>query len=320
MGNTNLNKAKTAKKDEFYTMYDDIGKEMNAYLAANPDVFKDKVILFPCDDPEWSNFPRWFEDNKARTRHKRLITSFYNHETREGDFRSPEVTKLRDEADIVITNPPFSIWRSFFDWVNEGNNEYIILGTLNSITYKNVFPYIRGGLCKLTASRQMKFALPDHYDSKLVENGVKYAVLSNAVWYSNIQSNRSPGPFVPRLKTKEENEKDGVVYPLYDNYDAFNCDKSKHIPKDEEMWFAIPESRLDSFKYTYGEDLLETKPGRTQGEIEVFIRHPVFGVPVSFIEKMNEDEFEFVGSRCGNGGKDLVYMREREFNRTFESL
>ena len=158
-GNSNLSAAKSAKNDEFYTQYSDIEAEMNAYVEFNPDVFRDKTILLPCDDPEWSNFTKYFAANFSRFGLKKLISTSYaksagsyqltlfekdsplfdqsKHEThgklftltrdRDADgridsVRSAEVTKLRDEADIIITNPPFSLFREFLAWILGPNN------------------------------------------------------------------------------------------------------------------------------------------------------------------------------------------------------
>ena len=176
--NANLHSAKDAKNDEFYTQFSDIESEMNAYVEYNPDVFRNKTILLPCDDPEWSNFTKYFATNFERFGLKKLISTSYargagnkqitlfelespiydanKHETHgklftltrdtdnsgrvdlddiefngylegDGDFRSPEVTALRDESDIIITNPPFSLFREFIEWILEGDKKCIIL-------------------------------------------------------------------------------------------------------------------------------------------------------------------------------------------------
>ena len=196
MANTNLANAKTAKNDEFYTQYTDIQKEMNAYLEYNPNVFRGKTILLPCDDPEWSNFTKFFAQNFESFGLKKLISTSYAVESKQikdwqptlfetdspyydadksrtngkifvldedinndgrfnindlhwnylegdGDFRSDEVKALRDEADVVITNPPFSLFREFFAWIMEANKKFIILGNFNAIAYKEVFPHIK---------------------------------------------------------------------------------------------------------------------------------------------------------------------------------
>lgn len=197
MANSGLTKAKNAKNDEFYTQYYDIEKEMNAYLEYNPAVFKDKTILLPCDDPEWSNFTKFFAQNFERFGIKKLISTSYAPESKkyktgyqpslfeqndikfdkdktktngkifvldhdvfgdgkidvedlqwdylqgDGDFRSTEIKNLRDEADIIITNPPFSLFRDFLAWIIEAKKQFVIIGSMNAITYKEVFPLIK---------------------------------------------------------------------------------------------------------------------------------------------------------------------------------
>ena len=197
MANTNLANAKTAKNDEFYTQDADIQKEINAYLDYNPDVFRDKTVLLPCDDPEWSNFTKFFAQNFQLFGLKKLISTSYAPESKkykmpyqptlfetsqphfnadktktngkifvlerditgdnridindlewqylegDGDFRSKEVTKLRDEADIIITNPPFSLFREFMAWLMDSGKQFVIIGNMNAITYKEVFPLIK---------------------------------------------------------------------------------------------------------------------------------------------------------------------------------
>ncbi len=197
MANTNLTNAKIAKNDEFYTQYHDIEKEIAAYLEYDPDVFRDKTILLPCDDPEWSNFTKFFAQNFNRFGLNKLISTSYapdsknykfvyeptlfelndprfderktikngkiftltldksgdgkidvndlewNYLDGDGDFRSNEIKKLRDEADIIITNPPFSLFREFLAWIVAANKQFVIIANLNAITYKEVFPLIK---------------------------------------------------------------------------------------------------------------------------------------------------------------------------------
>ena len=185
-----LQSAKKNKNDEFYTQYNDIQTEINAYLEYNPNVFKDKTVLLPCDDPEWSNFTRFFAQNFEKLGLKKLIsTSFaegsnsnieiqlslfdflgeedikdargriltltkknkkvdindlkWKYLDGNGDFRSEEVKKLRDEADIIVTNPPFSLFREFLTWVVEEEKCFLIIGNINCLTYKEVFPLIK---------------------------------------------------------------------------------------------------------------------------------------------------------------------------------
>ena len=193
--NTNLAAAKSAKNDEFYTQWADIEREMNAYLEYDADVFRDKVVLLPCDDPEWSNFVKFFALHFTEFGLKRLIATSYAADSKpasltyaptlfeteapqfdesktrshgkkfvleskdvngdgvinfddlqweyldgDGDFRSAEVTALRDEADVVVTNPPFSLFRAFVAWLLEGSVQFSIIGGSNSVTTKELFP------------------------------------------------------------------------------------------------------------------------------------------------------------------------------------
>jgi hypothetical protein len=197
MANSNLTNAKNAKNDEFYTQYHDIEKEIMAYLDFDPDVFRGKTILLPCDDPEWSNFTKFFAQNFQRFGLKKLISTSYAVESKkyksgyqptlfevndpqfdeyktrrngkiftltrdksgdgkidvndlewkylqgDGDFNSKEIKALRDESDIIITNPPFSLFREFLAWIIEADKKFIIIGSMNAITYKEVFPLIK---------------------------------------------------------------------------------------------------------------------------------------------------------------------------------
>jgi hypothetical protein len=221
MANQNLHGAKKAKNDEFYTQFHDIEKEMNAYLEYDPDVFKGKTVLLPCDDPEWSNFTKYFAQNFDKLGLKKLISTSYapNSKPKEipyqptlfeidspdfdetktfsngkiftlshditgdkvinvddlewgylegdGDFRSDEIKALRDEADVIITNPPFSLFREFVAWTVEGNKRFVVIGNMNAITYKEVFPLIKGNHLWLGATNfneGMYFAVPDSWE------------------------------------------------------------------------------------------------------------------------------------------------------------
>ena len=217
MANSNLSNAKHAKTDVFYTQYQDIEKEVNAYLEYNPNVFKNKTVLLPCDDPEWSNFTRYFAQNFERLGLKKLISTSYAIESKkfktdwvptlfetenpiynversrvcgkifildhdanangrididdlqwhylegDGDFRSAEVTALRNEADVIVTNPPFSLFREFLSWIVESEKLFLIIGNMNAITYKEVFPLIKGNRIWLGATgfvTDMVFGVP----------------------------------------------------------------------------------------------------------------------------------------------------------------
>lgn len=191
--NSSLGEAKVAQKDEFYTQFSDIEKEIGAYLEYDENVFRDKTVLLPCDDPEWSNFTKYFAQNFDRFGLKKLISTSYAQDSKpykvpiqrslfelnspqydstktnshgkiftltrrtkrvdindlkwkylegDGDFRSEEVKALRDEADIIVTNPPFSKFREFIQWIMEANKKFVIIGHQNAIKYKEVFPLI----------------------------------------------------------------------------------------------------------------------------------------------------------------------------------
>lgn len=159
--NGNLIKSKKSKKDEFYTRYADIEQEMNAYLAFDDNLFKEKTVLCPCDNPNWSNFTAYFAENFEKIGLKKLVSTCYTKDGKgkifrktkqreklallssDGDFRSDEVRKLRDSADIIVTNPPFSLFREFIAWVMEGGKKFAVVGNKNCVTYKEVFPLIK---------------------------------------------------------------------------------------------------------------------------------------------------------------------------------
>ena len=218
MANVSLSAAKSAKNDEFYTQYYDIEREINAYLEFDPDVFRGKTVLLPCDDPEWSNFTLYFAQHFQTLGLKKLISTSYAPESKkyktvwqpslfeqdapqfdpaktsirgkifeldhdidgdgridfhdlqwrylegDGDFRSAEVTRLRDEADIIVTNPPFSLFREFLAWIVEADKKFLMIGNANAVTYKEVFPLIKDNKMWLGAtgySTDMVFGVPE---------------------------------------------------------------------------------------------------------------------------------------------------------------
>ncbi|MBQ7056396.1 MAG: DNA methyltransferase, partial [Bacteroidaceae bacterium] len=262
MANETLSKAKVAKNDEFYTQYHDIEREVEAYLEYNPDVFRNKTVLLPCDDPEWSNFTRYFAQNFERLGLKKLISTSYAYESKkykgpiqltlfetdapqfdagktqthgkifvlthdtngngrvdiedlqwqylegDGDFRSKEVTRLRDEADIIVTNPPFSLFRQFLAWIVEAEKQFLIIGNQNAITYKEVFPLIKenklwlgkgfkGGAAHFISNYKDYATAGDHREGMIRVSGV--------VWFSNIEHGRRHQPL--QLMTMADNLK-----------------------------------------------------------------------------------------------------------------
>ena len=315
MRNTSLHQAKKAKNDEFYTQYADIEKEMNAYLEYNPDVFRDKVILLPCDDPEWSNFTKYFAQNFETFGIKKLISTSYAADSKptdipyqptlfemddpkfdeqktrshgkifvldgdrdqnnkidvndlkwdyldgNGDFRSAEVTKLRDEADIIITNPPFSLFRDFLTWVEEGRKKFCLIGNMNAITYKEAFPLIRENKMWTGATNfnvGMYFYVPSNfvyaptYKFDRERNGKKVNRVPGTCWYTNLDHGRRHQPLplmtmADNLKVSKHKEIREHGYLKYDNYNAIEVPYTDAIPSDYSGEMGVPISFLDKF-------------------------------------------------------------------------
>ena len=284
MSNTNLIHAKRQKNDEFYTQLRDIEKEMQAYLDYDPDVFRDKTILLPCDDPNWSNFTKYFAERFESLGLKKLISTSYaadggngkvfalhgenelqwEYLTGDGDFRSDEVTALRDEADIVVTNPPFSLFREFMSWLNDGDVLFSVIGSKNAITYKEIFPLIKEN--KMWAgSRSMSddflFRLPETIQTEMCDEkpGSRYRIVDGeilgsapAMWFTNIQHGRRNEPL--QLMTQADNEKynkriikNANSYKKYDNYDAIEVPVTAGIPNDYSGVMGVPISFLDKY-------------------------------------------------------------------------
>ena len=318
MANTNLANAKNAKNDEFYTQYPDIQKEINAYLDYDSNVFRGKTVLLPCDDPEWSNFTKFFAQNFELLGLKKLISTSYAPESKkykmpyqptlfetsqphfdndkskthgkifvldrdvtgdnriniddlqwqylegDGDFRSKEIRALRDEADIIVTNPPFSLFREFVGWIIEANKQFLIIGNMNAITYRDIFSLIKNNLAWLGATgfvSDMVFGVPDgtevsESDKKKAERlGYigNYTRLGNSCWYTNLDHGRRHQPL--RLMTMAENFKHSKHkdirgrndYIHYENYDAIEIPYTDSIPSDYEGLMAVPKTFLDKY-------------------------------------------------------------------------
>lgn len=294
--NANLGAAKNAKNDEFYTQYADIQKEVNAYIEYNPDVFRGKTILLPCDDPEWSNFTKFFAQNFEFFGLKKLISTSYaiesknyktdwqptlfetenprfkadktrvcgkiftlTHDTNtsgrididdlewdylegDGDFRSAEVTALRNEADIIITNPPFSLFREFLAWIMEGGKQLLILGNSNSTTCKEVFPLIKENKIWYGASSGSR--------TYVTPQGEKQT-MGNTCWFTNLDHGLRHKPM--QLMTMADNlkynkkMKGQTEYYHYDNFDAIEVPSASAIPSDYEGIMGVPISFLDRY-------------------------------------------------------------------------
>ena len=347
MANENLSRAQRAKNDEFYTQYPDIERELQAYINYDPDLFRDKTVLLPCDDPEWSEFTRYFAQRFGELGLRKLISTSYAPESKrlstpyqpslfeqeapqfdpgktsvrgkiftlsedithdgkvdlsdlqwsymegDGDFRSEEVCRLRDEADIIVTNPPFSLFREFVDWIFEAEKQFLIIGNMNAITYKNIFPRIAANEMWLgngfqSGNAYFKVSSGEDYAEGVFDEVSGLVKFRNCHWYTNLEHGRRHEPL--KLMTIEENlrysrhkEIKGKsfeeAYPRYDNYDAIEVAFTDAIPRDYDG---------------------------------------VMGVPISFLDKYCPEQFEIVAFRKGADGKDLVYSIRRERERERE--
>ena len=346
MANTNLKEAKAAKNDEFYTQFHDIEIEMNAYLEYDPDVFRGKTVLLPCDDPEWSNFTRYFAAKFDELGLKKLISTSYAPDSKkykipyqpslfeqeapqfdpskaqvkgkifilerdksgdgriniddlewkymdgDGDFRSKEVTELRNEADFIITNPPFSLFREFLAWIVEAGKKFAVIGNMNAITYKEIFPLIKDNKVWLGATgngNDMVFGVPDgaKVDEKDKAKAARlgyvgnYTRLGNSCWFTSIEHGRRHEPLplmsmADNLRFSKHKELKGkAAYDRYDNYDAIEVPFTDAIPSDYDG---------------------------------------VMGVPISFLIKYCPEQFEILGM-CEN--EDLYTMKTRVYT-TYE--
>ena len=318
MANLNLANAKNTKNDEFYTQYHDIEIEVNAYLEYNPDVFRGKTVLLPCDDPEWSNFTKFFAQRFEVLGLKKLISTSYAPDSKrfkygyepslfeqedpqfditktqthgkifvlerdktgdgridfhdiewkymagDGDFRSKEVCKLRDEADIIITNPPFSLFREFLSWIVSANKQFLIIGNMNAISYKDVFPLIRDNKMWIGATgfvSDMVFGVPkgtivkesDKAKAERLGYVGDYTRLGNSCWFTNIDHGRRHRPLplmtmAENLKFSKHKEIAGRKdYIHYENYDAIDVPYTDAIPSDYDGAMGVPISFLDKY-------------------------------------------------------------------------
>jgi hypothetical protein len=339
MLNSDLTEAKRAKNDEFYTQYSDIEKEITAYLEYNPDVFRGKTVLLPCDDPEWSNFTKFFAQNFERFGLKKLISTSYAVESKnykgnyaptlfetsapyydkvktvkngkiftltcdrtgdhkvnvddlewhylmgDGDFRSAEIINLRDESDIIITNPPFSLFREFLAWIVAAGKQFSIIGNMNAITYKEVFPLLMENKVWLgpsISSGDREFQVPDGYPInaagwRVDESGRKYLRIKGVRWFTNLDHGRRHQPLplmtmADNLKYSKHKEIKGKQsYDRYENYDAIEVPFTDAIPSDYDG---------------------------------------VMGVPITFLDKYSPDQFEIVGM-CEN--EDLYNYKTKMY-------
>ena len=340
--NTNLQSAKAARFDEFYTQWADIEREMNAYLEYDPDVFRGKVILLPCDDPEWSNFAKFFalhfmdlglkklistsfapdsspagdyyrptlfelndprfDETKTRVNGKKFVLESkdinadgvvniddlqWEYLEGDGDFRSPDVTALREEADFVITNPPFSMFREFLAWLIVGDKKFSVIGNSNATTYMEIFPLIKENRLWKGATANntdMVFGVPKGAPVKEVDRAkaerlgypsdddYDYTRLGNACWFTNIDHGRRHQPL--QLMTMADN----IRFSKHKDVRGTEYQRYYHFPE------AIEISHVDAI------------PSDWDG---------FMGVPITFLDKYNPDQFEILAH-----GDDMNALRE----------
>ena len=347
MANETLSKAKAEKNDEFYTQYHDIEREVEAYLEYDPNVFQGKTVLLPCDDPEWSNFTRYFAQNFERLGLKKLISTSYAHESKkykgpiqltlfeteapqydasktsthgkifiltrdttgdgriniddlewqylegDGDFRSKEIRALRDEADIVVTNPPFSLFREFVAWLMEAGKQFIVIGNMNAITYKEIFPLIKENKMWLgngfhNGNAFFRTANAKEYANGVYDESTGLVKFRNCCWFTNLDHGRRHQPLqlmtmaanFKHSKHKEIREQKEYIH--YENYDAIEVPYTDAIPSDYDG---------------------------------------VMGVPISFLDKYCPEQFEIIGQTQGDSGKELgLKPFDRELKKLNPSL
>ena len=300
MANKNLNAAKSAKKDEFYTQLVDIENELKHYR----EHFRGKTVLCNCDDPRVSNFFHYFSYNFEQLGLKKLITTCYKNQERDlfsqhdseraiwleyngdhngnrvpdpeeiginyfqsdGDFRSAECIELLKQADIVVTNPPFSLFREYVTQLIEYNKKFVIIGHQNAIHYKEIFPLLQNNKMWLGYGFKGGAAhfISQYEDVATAGNHLKGMIrVSGVNWFTNIEiPKRHEDLILYKQYTKEE-------YPKYDNYDAINVNKTADIPSDY-----------------YG----------------------VMGVPITFLDKYNPEQFEIIGTSTAGMPKGAPYV------------
>jgi len=350
--NQGLAAAKAAKKDEFYTQHVDIQKEIEAYLEFDPETFRGKIVYCNCDDPFESNFFKYFAANFNKLGLKKLVTTSYdgspiagqltlfpeynegngkrqkpkalavtldhvkdedgdgaanvtdveiflkrnkaarialkgNNKYPGGDFRSPECIALLKDADIVVTNPPFSLFRKYVAMLVEHGKKFLVIGNTNSISYKDIFPLIKDNRLWLGCTNfnvGMFFEVPDHWKHFHhidKDTGRKIARVASSCWYTNLDHGRRHQPL--SLMTMAENLKFSknmrgkAAYDRYDNYNAIEVPTYKQIPRDYDG---------------------------------------AMGVPITYIDKYNPDQFEILGiTKTWYGGACKTYPTQTQISK-----
>ena len=272
--NRNLNVAKTNKKDEFYTQLSDIEKELRYYRKH----FRGKIVYCNCDDPTVSNFFRYFYLNFAKLGLKKLITTCYKSQQmdlfsqhdkeaaigieydggdapnkfqlkEDGDFRSEECIELLKQSDIIVTNPPFSLFREYVATLMNYKKKFLIIGNQNATSYKEIFPLIQDNKVWLGASIKSgdrEFGVPKHYPltaatTRVDSEGNKFVRVKGVRWFTNLDYRQRHEELILYKRYSPEE------YPKYDNYDAINVGKTKDIPYDYDGEMGVPITFLDKY-------------------------------------------------------------------------
>ena len=274
MSNAHMNKARKAKNDEFYTKLEDVSKELKYYR----EHFKDKIVYCNCDNPRWSAFWKYFHLNFAELGLKKLISTHYDKTNPtykmeytggddndievgiktplegNGDFRNKECLDILDEADIVVTNPPFSLFRGYVAVLMEHKKKFLIIGNKNAIAYKKFFPLLKNDDVRIGYTNPSEFDTP---------NGPKN-LLGLCYWFTNLDvAKRHEKLVLRKTYTPEE-------YPTYDNYDAINVNKVVDIPVDYEGMMGVPISIMEKYNPDQFEiiDLLKQKDRVVNGKLK----------------------------------------------------
>lgn len=338
--NTNLHKAKKAKNDEFYTTRESVEMELSHYK----EHFRGKVVYCNCDDPIESEFTWYFARKFEDWGLKKLISTGYkenghgvmyvyegdkngnrmpdrnewvvNELNGNGDFRSEECVELLKQADIVVSNPPFSCFREYLAQLVKYDKKFLVIGNSNAITYKEAFPLIKENKLWLGVNPVKEFITPlkevENEKTQYMKDGKVYQKFGNICWFTNLMHSKRNRPLDLVQKYDER------YYNIYDNYPAVNIDKVVDIPKDEDIILTIPEEAYPKWKSVYGEDLSIVEDN---GEpVRVKVHNPIYGVPITFLGKYCPAQFRIVEFRKGVDGNDLAYTeREREREREFHT-
>ena len=349
-----LRTAKANKNDEFYTLIDDIINE----IAQHKDYvkhFEGKTVFCNCDDPEWSSFVEFFRKFFKKLKLKKMISTHYNPDGSpsyklewsgekingdtvnmiktplkgNGDFRSDECIELLKEADIVVTNPPFSLFREYVAQLIEYNKEFVIIGSINSIAYKEFFPYLKEGLISTGYgfNKTMEFIMPDSYALKgkayIDDDGKKHGFVPGICWYTNLDLDKAHDP--KQLNKNYYGNED--KYPKYDNFDAIECSKVSDIPKDYfPCWYKCKYANECIYAQTEGKEdkalceikknddctilgLIEEGEGRSPEDAVQRTQsracNGIIGVPITYLAEFCREQFRIIGSGTGDAAKQI---------------